>query len=184
MHIDIRFAGKEDAELIADLSRETFYNTFASQNKAEDMEKFMSEQFTKEALMKEAGAEGNIFLLALIDDEPAGYVKLREGRLRPELDNKPCLEIARIYVISKMIGKGVGGVLMQKCIAIGLEKNKELLWLGVWKENRVAIDFYKRWGFEIFGEQDFLLGNDLQKDWLMMRRVSGFEGLRVEGLKV
>jgi len=171
MQIEIRFAGKEDAELIADLSRETFFDTFASQNTAADMEKFMNEQFTKEALMAEAGAKENIFMLAHMDGEPAGYVKLREGKEKPEFDNKASLEIARIYVINKMIGKGVGSVLMQKCIDVALEKHKEVLWLGVWKENKPAIDFYKRWGFEIFGEQDFMLGNDLQKDWLMKKKV-------------
>jgi len=67
MQIEIRFAGKEDAELIADLSRETFFDTFASQNTAADMEKFMNEQFTKEALMAEAGAKENIFMLAHMD---------------------------------------------------------------------------------------------------------------------
>ena len=171
MKINIRLAGKEDAELIADLSRQTFYDTFASQNTPEDMDKFINEQFTREALMNEVGAEGNIFMIALIDTEPAGYVRLREGKSRPEFENKPCIEIARIYVVNKMIGKGVGSVLMQKCIEVAKEAKKDLLWLGVWKENTGAIDFYKRWGFEIFGEQDFLLGNDLQKDWLMMRWV-------------
>ncbi|MFI5129669.1 MAG: GNAT family N-acetyltransferase [Chitinophagales bacterium] len=171
MKIDIRLAGKEDSALIADLSRQTFHDTFASQNTVEDMDKFMKERFTREALMNEVGTEGNVFMIAFIDAEPAGYVRLREGSSRPEFENKSCLEIARIYVINKMIGKGVGSELMQKCIDVATEGNKELLWLGVWKENTVAIDFYKRWGFEIFGEQDFLLGNDLQKDWLMKKEV-------------
>ena len=70
-----------------------------------------------------------------------------------------------------MLGKGVGSALMQKAIDVARERNKEILWLGVFQANKTAIDFYKRWGFEIFGEQNFLLGNDLQKDWLMRRDV-------------
>jgi ribosomal protein S18 acetylase RimI-like enzyme len=171
MKVEIFLAGKENSELIADLSRQTFYDTFAAQNTMEDMDKFMNEQFTKEALMKETGMEDNIFLLAFINSEAAGYAKLRHGRLRSELGNKPCFEIARIYAVNKWIGKGVGSALLQKCIDIAIEKKKQLLWLGVWKENHQAIAFYKRWGFEIFGEQDFLLGDDLQKDWLMKRKV-------------
>ncbi len=111
-------------------------------------------------------------MMAFIDRAPAGYVKMREGGTKPGLEHKRSLEIARIYVINAMIGKGVGSILMQRCIDVALEMNKELLWLGVWKENNTAIDFYKRWGFEIFGEQDFLLGNDLQKDWLMKKDLS------------
>ena len=171
MKIDVFLARKENAELIANLSRQTFYDTFAAQNTMEDMDKFMNEQFTKEALMNETGQGDNIFLLAFINSEVAGYAKLRQGKQRPELGNKPCFEIARIYAVNKWIGKGVGSALLQKCIDIALEKKKQLLWLGVWKENQQAIAFYKRWGFEIFGEQDFLLGDDLQKDWLMKKEL-------------
>jgi diamine N-acetyltransferase len=171
MQIHLRLARKEDAELIADLSRQTFYETFASQNTKEDMDKFMNEQFTKEALMKEVGAEGNIFLIAFINDEAVGYVKMREGEIRPELMNRPAIEIARIYAVNKMIGKGIGSALMQKCIDIAKEKNREVIWLGVFKKNQPAIDFYTKWGFEIFAEHSFLLGNDLQMDWLMKKEI-------------
>jgi ribosomal protein S18 acetylase RimI-like enzyme len=171
MQIHLALARKEDAELIADLSRQTFYETFASQNTKADMEKFMNEQFTKEALMKEVEREENIFLLAFVQNEIAGYVKMSEGKPRPEFGKMSTIEIARIYAVNKMIGKGIGSALMQKCIDIAKEKNKEVIWLGVFKKNQPAIDFYTRWGFEIFAEQDFLLGNDLQKDWLMRRIV-------------
>jgi ribosomal protein S18 acetylase RimI-like enzyme len=81
------------------------------------------------------------------------------------------LEIARLYAVSPMIGKGVGSLLMQKSIDTAKERNKEAVWLGVWENNHRAISFYTRWGFEKFGEQDFLLGDDVQNDWLMMRKV-------------
>jgi ribosomal protein S18 acetylase RimI-like enzyme len=172
MKIDICLAGTEDAGLIADLSRQTFYDTFASQNTVADMDKFMTEQFSKESLMKEVEQKENIFLLATVDNGIAGYVKMTEGKTRPEFDSMSSIEIARIYAASKIIGKGIGSALMQKCIEIAKEKNKQVIWLGVWKENKTAIDFYKQWGFEIFGEQDFLLGNDLQKDWLMKKVIN------------
>jgi ribosomal protein S18 acetylase RimI-like enzyme len=171
MPVVIRFAGEEDAELIADLSRQTFYDTFASQNTKEDMDKFMNEQFTKEALVREVGAQGNIFLVAFINNEVVGYVKMREGEIRPELKNKSAIEIARIYAVNKMTGKGIGSALMQKCIDIAKEKDKQVIWLGVFKKNKVAIDFYTKWGFEIFAEHSFLLGNDLQMDWLMKKEI-------------
>jgi len=170
MKIDIRLAVRADAELIADLSRQTFRDTFAAQNTKEDMDKFLNEQFTKRALMREVEDGESVFLIASVDHEIAGYARLRP-RSRPEFEDQLSLEIARIYAVNKMIGKGVGSALMQECIRIAKEKNQQLLWLGVWKENKTAIEFYKRWGFEIFAEADFLLGNDLQRDWLMKRIV-------------
>jgi len=58
---------------------------------------------------------------------------------------------------------------MEHCIKLAAEKNKELIWLGVWERNQRAISFYQKFGFEKFGEHDFVLGNDVQTDWLMKK---------------
>src|SRR5688500_6032073 len=164
MNLTIRYATENDAALVADISRQTFYQTFAPLNTKADMDIFMNVQFTRGRLILEVGQPENIFLLAHKDEEIAGYVKLRETKLPKGLDSKNAMEIARLYAMPAMIGKGIGKALMQKSIDIALEKKKDTVWLGVWKENKKAIDFYTKWGFTIFGECDFILGNDLQKD--------------------
>ena len=169
MNLVIRHATKEDAELIADISRQTFYDTFAADNRKEDMDKFLKEQFTKGKLMLEVGALGNTFLIAYYNSEVAGYVKLRESRPPKSLGTDKALEIARIYAVKHMIGKGTGKILMQSSIEIARQKKKEAVWRGVWEKNQRAIDFYTKWGFEKFDETDFLLGNDVQRDWLMKK---------------
>jgi ribosomal protein S18 acetylase RimI-like enzyme len=65
----------------------------------------------------------------------------------------------------------VGKLLMQESITIGREKGKDIIWLGVWEKNQRAINFYSSWGFEKFGECDFLLGDDMQRDWLMKKKL-------------
>ncbi len=172
MPLHIRAAGIEDAVMIADLSHRTFYDTFAASNKEEDMRKFLGEQFTKGKLMLEVGRKENHFYLAYEGEELAGYLKLRDGQLPAALHRQQALEIARLYACSAFIGKGVGAALMQKSIDVAKELNKDWVWLGVWEKNERAIDFYRRWGFEKFADSDFLLGNDLQNDWLMRRPVS------------
>ncbi|MGE5107912.1 MAG: N-acetyltransferase family protein [Sphingobacteriales bacterium] len=174
MHkIKIKEATNGDAALIADMSRHTFYDTFAPVNAKEDMDKFMNEQFTREALMKEVEDRDGIFFLAYYGDEAVGYVRMREGENRNEFNNKPSVEIARIYAVQSAIGKGVGKALMQHCIEAAIKMNKAIIWLGVWEKNERAIAFYSKWGFEKFAEHDFVLGNDLQTDWLMMRKLTG-----------
>ena len=167
--IEIRYALLSDAGLIADISRQTFSETFADSNTTADMEKFLNEQFTREALMEEVSEPGSIFLLAFADGEPAGYVRKREGESYPEFEDMPAIEIARIYALKKMIGKGVGSALMQACISIAIENRRRIIWLGVWERNERAIAFYRKWGFEKFSGHDFVLGNDIQHDWLMMK---------------
>jgi len=169
--LTIRIATPADAELIAEMSRQTFYDTFAVYNTKENMDLFMNNTFTTEALIKEVGEPGNIFLLAHDDNEPVGYARMRENNNPPELSDLPAMEIARIYSVTTSIGKGVGKLLMRQCIDIAKAKNKKAVWLGVWEQNQRAIDFYTKWGFEKFGDHVFLLGNDPQNDWLMKKTI-------------
>lgn len=169
MNLRIREAGTEDAVLIADLSRQTFYDTFAPHNTAADMDKFLHEQFTRGRLMLEVGQPHNRFLLAYSGDEVAGYVKLRAGRSPGGIPAADCMEIARLYACKHMLGKGVGQLLMQTSLDMGLQEGKKIAWLCVWEKNQRAIEFYHRWGFTRCGDVDFLLGNDLQNDWVMQR---------------
>lgn len=171
MTLVIREATVADARLIADISHQTFYETFAAHNTKEDMDKFLNQQFTKGKLIMEVGARGNTFLLVYNDDKIAGYVKLRDERVPAGMGKVSALEVARIYAMANQIGKGVGSLLMKSCIDIAKEKNKEWLWLGVWEKNQRAIEFYTKWGFEKFDETDFLLGDDMQRDWLMKRKI-------------
>lgn len=167
--VEIRPATYEDAEIIADLSRSTFYDTFSEHNSSKNMELFLKEQFTRTRLVSEVGAKGNTFFLAYFGGELAGYVKLREGEPPKHLKGLKALEIARIYVVKTFIGHGVGRQLMQVSLDVGREKNLDVAWLAVWEHNPRAFNFYKQWGFDIFGTQIFLLGYDLQKDWLMKK---------------
>jgi diamine N-acetyltransferase len=167
--IHVRIATAEDAELIADLSHQTFRESFAEFNTEENMNKFMVEQFNKPMLKREVGAPRNIFLLAYDDDEPVGYARLRENNIPPELKEDEAFEIARIYAVKNSIGKGVGKALMSTALNIAAEKKFKTVWLGVWEHNTRAIDFYKRWGFEKFSIHPFILGEDVQTDWLMKK---------------
>lgn len=168
--ITIRYASASDAELIADMSRQSFYDTFAEVNTREDMELFMSKQFSREALIREVVEGDGIFLLAFDGEEAVGYARLREGEPRPEFNNESSIEIARLYAIKGSIGKGVGKELIQECIRIAGDMNRSFIWLGVWEKNVRAIAFYTKWGFEKFAEHDFILGRDVQKDWLMSKK--------------
>jgi len=165
----IRTADEDDAELIADLSRKTFYETFSSQNTKANMEKFMVEQFSHELLMEQVSEPGNTFLLAFTDDQPAGYARLKESENPLSLGNLNALEISRIYVVNTAIGTGIGKALMEECIQVAVQRKKEVIWLGVWEHNTRAISFYKKFGFSQFDTHLFLLGDDPQTDWLMKK---------------
>ena len=166
-----RIASVDDAELIANISCKTFFNTYHEHNTKEDMDLYMSQYFNSKTIIEELNNPSNIFVFVYDEDELSGYVKLCDSIVPDKLKSFAVLEIARIYSIKEKIGKGVGKKLLEESIAIAKQKNKQLIWLGVWKQNARAIAFYQKNGFEIFGEQDFILGTDVQHDWLMKKEI-------------
>ena len=165
--LQLRIAVSEDAELIADLSRSTFFDTFYAQNDPSNINLFLREQFTRSSLIAEVGMPGNTFVLAYADNEVAGYMKLRDGIVPPELGTANTLEIARIYATQKMVGRGVGKRLMEYAHETAVAMGRQSIWLAVWEKNPRALRFYENWGFRIVGKQVFVLGLDLQTDWIM-----------------
>ena len=169
MPVLIRKATDKEAAIIATLSRKTFFETFAAHNSIADMNKFMNEQFTEELLMNEVVEGNGYFYIAYDGGEAVGYARMRDGEKHDAFENKPSIEIARIYAVKESIGKGVGSALITKCLQEAKRLQRQITWLGVWEKNDRAIRFYEKWGFKKFGEHPFLLGDDKQTDWLMMR---------------
>lgn len=165
----IQTATADDASLIASISRETFYDSFAEQNTVADMQLFLDTQFTEEQLMAEVLDLRNIHFIAFVEDEPVGYCKMRPGAHHQIQTTDPAIEICRFYARKKSIGKGVGKALMLHALRYAKNVDYKKVWLGVWEKNERAIGFYQSFGFSKFGEHDFLLGTDLQRDWLMAK---------------
>lgn len=171
LNIEVQIAGPDQAEIIADMSRRTFYDSFAADNTEENMNLFLERQFDRQSLIDELSQPGNTFLLASLDGKPAGYCRLQENTHPPELGDAPSIEIVRLYAEKAAIGHGIGKALMQTALDIAGGLEKEWIWLGVWEHNHRALKFYEKWGFERFGQHIFMVGDDPQTDWYMKRRL-------------
>lgn len=167
--ISIQIAKTNDAEIISEISRKTFYDSFAADNTKEDVNTHMQEYYNVAKMKEELADKNNIFLLAWYENELVGYVKMRVDAKEESKDLLQPIEIERIYSVKNMIGKGVGKAMMQRCLDIAKEKNKQTIWLGVWEKNFSAMAFYTKWGFEKFGQHIFVVGNDAQTDLLMKK---------------
>ena len=162
----------DDAGILAALGAKTFYDTFASDNTAENMKLYLERNFTLEQVVKEINDPANTFLLAQDDDSVVGYAKLRNHEQPKGLGNTLGLEIERIYCTKDYLGKKVGKTLMLGCLAIAAQEGFNIIWLGVWEHNPKAIAFYEKWGFERFGTHTFMLGTDAQTDLLMKKNLN------------
>ena len=171
--IIVRRATIENAEMLADLSRQTFYDAFYAhpKNAPEDLASYMKEAFSLEQTRRELSENDSVFLFAEIENEVAGYAKIIFGSREGGISAIKPIELNRLYSHQKFLGKGVGQALMDECFTIARENNCDAMWLGVWEFNPRAQAFYHKYGFREVGRHVFQLGSDPQIDLLMQREI-------------
>lgn len=170
--IEIRKATISDLEIIQEISKQTFIETFAEVNTVENMKKYIRENSNATQLTSEINNRESLFYLAIIDTQPIGYMKLNFGNAQTEIHNPQSMEIQRIYVLKAFHGKKIGQLLLDEALKIGQQTGVEYLWLGVWEENHRALQFYSKNGFVEFDKHVFTLGNDIQTDLLMRLEIN------------
>jgi ribosomal protein S18 acetylase RimI-like enzyme len=108
-------------------------------------------------------------LILRVGDVLAGYALVARATAPPFLLSRAQLELRKFYIDSAYHGRGVAQALMKEVLAIGSEEDDGRFWLSVFSDNERAISFYTKHGFRIAGAQEFVIGADRQKDYLMLR---------------
>ena len=173
MSITIRYGGPTDNVLLAEMGARTFADSFGADNTPENMQAYLAASFSPEKQAAELAEPGSVFLIAESEGGPVGYARLKEGGPASGGAGAHPIEIVRFYSVKEWIGQGVGAALMEACLEEAAKRGCDIVWLDVWEQNPRAITFYRKWGFEVVGEQAFQLGEELQRDVLMQRQVAG-----------
>jgi|SRR5688572_759912 len=171
--LTIRQATVEDAQILTDLAYTTFWDAFAHhpKNAPDDLNHYMRQAFNVEQITAELADDKNIFLIAEIDDEAAGYSKIIIDNIESGITAERPVELSRLYSHQKHLGQGVGQNLMDACFERARVEARDVMWLGVWEYNPRAQRFYERNGFRVVSSHVFLLGKDPQTDLLMQREL-------------
>lgn len=167
MNIEIIKVDSNHLVELQKIGKQTFYETFAVYNSPENMAHYLETSFSLDKLHEEVTNPDTAFYFAKYDNEIIAYLKLNIGRSQTELQDHQAMEIERIYVLEAFQGKQVGQLLYEKAISIARAKALHYIWLGVWEENKKAIQFYQKNGFEVFDKHVFILGDDEQTDLMM-----------------
>jgi len=169
----IRVATEEDAARIAAFGAQGFHDTFAADNRPEDMAAYLAQTFGERQQRAELRDPRSTYLLVERDGdaEVAGYARVLASETPTCVPVRPAVEIARLYSRRDLIGQGIGAALMTACLAHARTLGARAVWLGVWERNTRAIAFYERWGFRQVGTYPFVLGADVQTDHIMAREI-------------
>lgn len=170
-NITLTQATYADIDLIRALGIETFEETFAPYNTRSDMDQYLGEAFSYEKIKSEIEEPDTQYWIAHCDGEPAAYSRWCFGKQEAGMDARAPMEFHRLYVLARFKGKGIGHTILTAAIKAARDRNCDRIWLGVWEHNAPAISFYQKFGFERFGEHAFMLGQDLQTDWVMKKEL-------------
>lgn len=163
----IRIATPADAALLAELGARTFRDTFAADNRPEDMAAFLASHYSPDLQARELEDPQRTFLLAEAASVPAGFALIQDIQPKPGVPGRRPLHVERLYVDRPFQGAGVGAALMRRCLEEARARGHDVVWLGVWERNFRARAFYARWGFAEVGETMFVVGSDTQRDLVL-----------------
>jgi len=169
--LTVRNGTKSDNILLAQLGWQAFAEAFAADNTPADMAAYLLTAFSPELQAAELADPRCLFWLVYDGDNPIGYVKLYAGPAPACISQQNQLKIARLYLLQAWWGQGIGPVLLERCVAYAQEHNYNLIWLTVWEKNERALKLYRKLGFETVGEEDFVLGQDVQRDLIMEKNL-------------
>ncbi len=164
---ELRKATLSDLPELLALARTSFLQAFTAGNKPENVQAYLAEAFTEDKLTKEMQEPASTFILANLGGKLVGYTKLNLAAAQADVQDPTSVEVARLYTLEEVWGKGMGQLLLDAGINFARQEGKTWLWLGVWEHNARAIRFYEKNGLRIFGSHPFPFGDEIQNDWLM-----------------
>lgn len=174
--IAIRPVQPDMLDTLVVLEQQTFTETFRDTYSREDLETFLNDKKSPAAIKREMQQEGTRYYICYHGDTPAGFLKVNLDKQPDDKDRTilppPVVELEKIYVLQAFQGFKLGKALIHHAYAVAREHGAKYIWLGVWEHNTKARNFYEGEGFERFGEHSFLVGSQLDTDWLYKKQLA------------
>lgn len=167
----IRTAGPDDAQALTRLGERLWRATYTGLIPESNLSLHLAETFGPDQQAAELADPANLTLV--IEDQGLllGYALLRAhgpsaGGLCVPFRNP--LEVTRFYVSASHHGTGAAQALMAEVLAQAAAAGHDGVWLQVWEQNPRAIRFYAKAGFADAGEATFRIGEQVDRDRLLV----------------
>lgn len=157
----IRIADSSDAEFIALLGRVTFSETFGHLFlDPNDLVSYLNRTFGVQKIRNSLNKENNVFWLALDEELPVGYSKLKLNSPSEFTTEQRICQLQKIYVLKDFLSKKIGRALQAELLEHAQLLGFKQIWLSVLKSNERAIRFYEKNDFKFLGDHTFTIGKE------------------------
>ena len=171
----VRRAKLADLDELAELAAKTFPLAAPKDAAPESLAAFIAEHLSRDRFVGYLdNATREVFVAG--DDRLHGYLMLVDGEtgdpdVAEALTIRPTIELSKFYVTMDRHGRGVAGQLMNAAFAAAEARGAAGMWLGVNVENTRAQKFYLGQGFTEVGTKRFQVGERLEHDLVLERRL-------------
>lgn len=159
----LRHATGDDAAPLACFAAQAFADTYRELSDAQEIADYVAEHFRPEVMAAVIADPACTTLLVGVGEQLAGYAVVK-AEAAPDCVSGPAVQLWRLYLAERFIGRGLGARLMQAVQAEARRRGARTLWLGVYDRNVRAVQFYERFGFSKVGGREFLFGGQIYID--------------------
>ena len=160
-----------DVEVLAKIVKQTFRETFAHDNTEEQLQEYFEDAYNLRVLSTELENPDSETYFIMHEEEIAGFLKVNWGNAQTERELENAFEIQRLYVLQTYQGFGLGKQLFEFALEHAEKNGFSWAWLGVWEHNTKAQAFYNQYGFEKFSQHRFMVGQKVDTDWLLKKKL-------------
>ncbi|HJQ30361.1 MAG TPA: GNAT family N-acetyltransferase [Rubrobacter sp.] len=162
-HVEVREAGVDDVPKIQSVARMTWDHTYRESIPESVRAEFVKQAYSADSLRRRM--EPNVFLVAVRREEVLGFADFQ-----PLSDTEA--ELAAIYVLPEMQGRGIGALLLEA--GIGRFSESTSFVLRVERDNARAQRFYEAHGFRRTGvHTDHFFGHVVNEVEMVLEARSG-----------
>jgi len=162
---EFRNAGPKDAEVLAELGRRSFTETFGHLYTVEDLIVFLDTHST-DNWAQELADPAFAIRIGEVDGKAMAYAKLGPPKL-PFEPRGEAVELRQFYVLSDWHGSGAASELMRWVLDEARRRGGDDLYLSVFVDNARARAFYAKYGFVEEGRYAFMVGTHADEDIVM-----------------
>lgn len=172
----IREATEDDAGRLAELAGVTFPLACPPGSSPEDIAAHLASTLSEKHFRAYTADPEITILVVEADGELRGYSMLvarpaQDPEVASALNVLPSAELSKCYLHPDHHGLGAAAELMHATMESAAAAGAQGIWLGVNSLNAKAIRFYEKSGFSKVGAKTFKLGNTVEHDFVMERRL-------------
>jgi ribosomal protein S18 acetylase RimI-like enzyme len=165
MGMTLRRWQKSDLASIRKITWESWISTYLGFIPENDLKSYFDIHYTEESFLRLFDDPSMQGFIAAMDGQVVGYARLFFNR------DENRLYVSSLYFLPKFEGQGMGSRLIEAAEGYAVEKGLDELWIGVMVENRRALDFYKKAGFQFVREEPFTMGKTTVSHLIGYKRI-------------